>query len=68
MYGLAMRSRKKSTYLETNKNKHKTTQNLEDTVNSENRRKREIHSNTGLHQEARKILNNLILRLKELEK
>ena len=55
-------------YLETNESENTITQNLWDKTKSG--LMREIHSNTGLPQEARKISNkhNLTLHLKEVGK
>ena len=52
-------------YLENNKNKNTSSQNSWDRANTCNK---DIHSNTGISQETRKLSNNLTLHLNELEK
>ena len=54
-------------YTETNENGNTMVQNL--WANSNSYSQREVYSNTGLHQDARKISkNDLTLHLQELEK
>ena len=53
-------------HIETNENENTMVRNLWEAP--KNGSKREVYSNIGLYQEARKISNNLTLHLKELEK
>ena len=55
----------KGKHLKTNKNGNTAFQNLG--VATKSNSKREVHSDAGLPQEIRKISNNLIYQLKELE-
>ena len=52
-------------YLENNKNKNTSSQNSWDRANTCNK---DIHSNTGISQETRKLSNNLTYHLKELQR